>query len=77
MNDAFRNFDSWLEGPIQRHYAEQDRYEAAVEDFCKAEGFDPEDHDSPAFQDAFAAWQQEQEDRAEDAAIERYLERGL
>jgi len=54
---------------------EAERQQDDFEAFCNDEHFDPSEHDTPEFQAAFAAWKQEQDERAEDAAIERAMDR--
>lgn len=63
------NYDSWLEEPYQRHYAEADAYVG----WCEENDLDPEDDNYDAFQQAMedtredaeiAAWESRQEEEA-------------
>lgn len=71
MRDPFRNYDAWLEAPIQRAYAEGD----AFVDWCEANDVDPDDDRAERlYQEAIETDQErEAEDRAE-RRIERELE---
>ena len=44
MSDPFRNYDAWLEAPIQRFYNEQEAELEAWEAYCvTVNGYDPND----------------------------------
>jgi hypothetical protein len=71
MRDPFRNYDAWLEAPIQRTYAEGD----AFVDWCETNDVDlDDDRAERLYQEAIETDQErEAEDRAE-RRIERELE---
>lgn len=60
--DPFANYDAWLDAPIQRMFDA----ETGFEKFCEAEGFELDDPD------ARAAFDEQCEADAEDAAINRH-----
>jgi hypothetical protein len=73
--DPFRNFDAWLEAPIQRMYEEAEREAQAFEDFCEARGYDPETAwDDPTIKAEFDAWCIEQDDAAAEREAEAYAD---